>query len=137
MKLLTKELEDKFKEYPLDSQDKLGGDAKVIAKFFNPVGQGTWLITEGDIIRDDKGNIEDVEMFGFAYLGEIQNAELGYISLFELQSVKLPLGLTIERDLHFPSDITLSKACEEEFDYVPEHLQMNEELEEPDICDED
>lgn len=134
MKLLTKEIEDKFKEYPLGSQDGLGGAAKVIAKFFNPIGQGTWLITEGDIIRDEKGNIEDVEMFGFANLGEIEYAELGYISLSELQSVNLPFGLTIERDLYFPSDITLSDACEREFDYVPECLQMNEE---PDICDED
>lgn len=33
MKLITKELEKKFKKYPFYSQDGLGGDAKVIAKF--------------------------------------------------------------------------------------------------------
>lgn len=127
MKLLTKELKDKFKEYPLGSQDRLGGAAKVIAKFFNPTGHGTWLITEGDIIRDEKGNVEDVEMFGFAYLGEIENAELGYISLSELQSVKIPpFGLTIERDLYYPSNITLSEACKKEFNYVPDYLQVFE-----------
>lgn len=47
MKLITKELEKIFEKYPIGSQDGLGGNAKVIAKFFNPVGVGTWLITEG------------------------------------------------------------------------------------------
>ena len=97
MKLLTKELEKKFSEYPLDSQDGKIGDANVIAKFFNPCGSGTWLITEGDIIRDDKGNIEDVTMFGFVNLIGMDCAELGYVTLNELQSIQLPFGLTIER----------------------------------------
>lgn len=44
MKLLTKELEKIFEKYPIGSQEKLGGNAKVIAKFFNPIGAGTWLL---------------------------------------------------------------------------------------------
>ena len=36
MKLLTKDLEEKLKEYPLGSQDGKLGNSKVIAKFFNP-----------------------------------------------------------------------------------------------------
>ena len=120
MKLLTKELEKKFEEYPLYSQDGKMGDAKVIAKFFNPIGQGTWLITEGDIIRDEKGNIEDVEMFGFVNLIGMDCAELGAISLNELQNLKLPYGMGIERDLYFPKDINLRDACKREFGYVPE-----------------
>lgn len=131
MKLLTKELEKKFSEYPLDSQDGKIGDANVIAKFFNPCGSGTWLITEGDIIRDDKGNIEDVTMFGFVNLIGMDCAELGYVTLNELQSIQLPFGLTIERDLHFPEKITLREACEKEFGVVPEILrpEINETCE--------
>lgn len=120
MKLLTEELVKKFEEYPLYSQDGKMGNAKVIAKFFNPMGQGTWLITEGDIIRDEQGNIEDVEMFGFVNLVGMDYAELGYVSLNELQSVKLPFGLTIERDLYYPEDINLRDACQNEFGEVPE-----------------
>ena len=52
MKLLTKELEKKFEKYPLYSQDGKGLDAEVIAKFYNPYGHGTWLITEGDKQED-------------------------------------------------------------------------------------
>lgn len=119
MKLLTEELVKKFEEYPLYSQDGKNGDAKVIAKFFNPMGQGTWLITEGDIIRDEQGNIEDVEMFGFVNLVGMDCAELGYVSLNELQSVKLPFGMTIERDLYYTEDITMREACSREFGEVP------------------
>lgn len=119
MKLLTEELVQKFEEYPLYSQDGKSGDAKVIAKFFNPMGQGTWLITEGDIIRDEQGNIEDVEMFGFVNLVGMEYAELGYVSLNELQSIKLPFGMTIERDLYYPEDITMREACSREFGEVP------------------
>ena len=46
MKLITKELEKIFEKYPIGSQDGLSGKAKVIAKFFNPTGVGTWIITE-------------------------------------------------------------------------------------------
>lgn len=122
MKLLTEELKKKFEEYPLYSQEGKSGDAKVIAKFFNPMGQGTWLITEGDVIRDEQGNIEDVEMFGFVNLMGMEYAELGYVSLNELQSIKLPFGLTIERDLYYPKDITLRDACQQEFGEVPDIL---------------
>lgn len=121
MKLLTKELVKKCEEYPLYSQEGKSGDAKVIAKFFNPTGQGTWLITEGDVIRDEQGNIEDVEMFGFVNLVGMDCAELGYVSLNELQSIRLPLfGLTIERDLYYPEDINLRDACKKEFGEVPD-----------------
>jgi len=48
MKLMTKELEKEFEKYPLGSQDGLLGQAKVIAKFFNPMGVGTWFITEAE-----------------------------------------------------------------------------------------
>ncbi|MCD7723725.1 MAG: DUF2958 domain-containing protein [Clostridiales bacterium] len=122
MKLLTKELEKKFEQYPLYSQEGLGGQAKVIAKFFNPVGAGTWLITEGE----QRGN-GDWEMFGFCHLGSNDMAELGYVSLNELEAIYFPSsGLGIERDLYFPKDITLAEACKREFGYIPSYMQSAE-----------
>ena len=43
MKLLTKELEKRFAQ--VGSQENIK-DPIVIAKFFNPCGQATWLATE-------------------------------------------------------------------------------------------
>jgi len=48
MNLLTEEIKRKFKEYPLYSQDGKGMDSKVLVKYFNPCGRGTWLITEAE-----------------------------------------------------------------------------------------
>ncbi len=122
MKLLTKALEKKFEKYPLYSQDGKGGDAKVIAKFFSPVGAATWLITEGS--KEAEGTeYEDYTMFGFCNLGDNEMAELGYVSLNELQSIKLPYGLTIERDRYYDNlDINLRDACQQEFGFVPDIL---------------
>ena len=87
-----------FEKYPIGgSQDGLGGNAKVIAKFFNPVGVGTWLITEGNKLENG-----DYEMFGYCHLGDDEMAELGYIMLSQLEELKLPFGLHVERDMYMP-----------------------------------
>ena len=91
MKLMTKELEKTFSKYPIYSQDGKGLDSIVIVKYFNPCGLGTWLITEGEK-QDD-----DWFFFGYCHLFEW---EWGYVTLSELESLTLPFGLTIERDLH-------------------------------------
>jgi hypothetical protein len=89
MELMTQELETVFP--PLYSQeDKEPKDIKVIAKFFDPCGSWTWYATEYD----------PKERLFFGYVRGFEN-ELGYFSLDELSSVKGPLGLGIERDLHF------------------------------------
>ena len=87
-KLLTKEILSKVP--PLYSQDGKGENAIAYAKFFNPCGIGTWYMSE----YDPKQNLA----FGKAIL---QETELGYFSLTELEAVKLPFGLSIERDIHF------------------------------------
>lgn len=102
MKLITKELEKIFEKYPIGSQDGLGGSAKVIAKFFNPVGAGTWLITEAEKTEDG-----DYEMFGYCHLGDDEIPELGYVMLSQLENLKLPFGLKVERDLYMPKDCNL------------------------------
>ena len=77
-------------------------EKKIVCKFFNPVGSQTWLIAEGD---------EQVNggwlFFGYCDLG-FGSPEWGYVTLAELQSVKLPFGLGIERDIYFsPQTISL------------------------------
>ena len=126
MKLMTKELEKKFEKYPIGSQDGLGGKAKVIAKFFNPTGVGTWLITEAEKMENG-----DYEMFGYCHLGDDRMAEFGYVCLSELQNLKLPFGLTVERDLYMKEDINILDAIKENGFNPPSFLL--EESKEDDI----
>jgi len=70
-----------------------------VVKFFNPVGAGTWLITEMEADGDT--------LFGLADLG-FDSPELGSCSLAELTSVRLPFGLGIERDILFKGLYPLS-----------------------------
>lgn len=90
MKLLTKQLIDRFAK--VGSQENVK-DPIVICKFFNPCGASTWWITE----YDPKENL----FYGFANLGDPQNAEWGFVSMDELQNYKGQLGLGIERDKFF------------------------------------
>lgn len=122
MKLLTKELEKIFEKYPIGSQENLGGNAKVIAKFFNPVGTGTWLITEADKLENG-----DYEMYGYCNLGDDEMAEFGYVSLSELQDIKLPFGMTIERDLYMSKDINIVDAMKQNGFEPPSFLLEKEE----------
>ncbi|MDO5556592.1 MAG: DUF2958 domain-containing protein [Clostridia bacterium] len=128
MKLMTKDLENKIKKYPLGSQDGLGGQAKVIVKYFNPVGMGTWLIIEGN-----KRENNDYELFGYCNLGYEEYAELGYVMLSELENLNLPFGMKVERDLYLKEDITLKEALEQSGFKMPEHIN-NEKQEE---CEEE
>ena len=88
MKLITKAI---AKSLPaLGSTDGLGDAAVARVKFFSPVGSWSWYGVEY--------SPEDGTFFGLVFGHE---TELGYFSLSELESVKLPFGLGIERDLHF------------------------------------
>lgn len=124
MKLMTKELEKEFEKYPLGSQDGLLGQAKVIAKFFNPMGVGTWFITEAEKQEDG-----DYEMFGYCHLGDDELAEFGYVMLSELQAIKGPLGMGIERDLYLSKDCTVIEALKQTSMKVPDYLLKNVEEE--------
>lgn len=74
-------------------------DRVPILKLFNPAGAGTWLITGMDADGDTLFGLCDLDM-GFP--------ELGSVSLAEITSVRLPMGLAIERDLHFEGRIPIS-----------------------------
>ena len=94
MKLITKEIAAKL--------SKNIGDANVVMpylKLFSPVGAATWLISEYD---EETGNL-----FGLCDLG-MGFPELGSVSLHELESITLPMGLTIERYKFFEPSKTLA-----------------------------
>lgn len=88
MKLITKELEKRFAEIGDQSQVS---DPVIVAKFFNPCGSATWYATEYDA--------ENQICFG--YVTGMAFDEWGTFSIPELESIKLPLGLGIERDIYF------------------------------------
>ena len=103
MKLLTKSIRDRLLANG-KAQDSVRGteneiDFEPVVKLFNPCGGGTWLLTELDS--------EDPDIaFGLCDLG-MGCAELGSVRISELESIRLPFGLGIERDLHWTPKHTL------------------------------
>jgi len=88
MKLLTKAIRSKLPS--LGSTDRLPHDHVVVqAKFFTPDSSWSWFATEFD---------GDDTFFGLVVGFEV---EMGYYSLSELESVRGPWGLPIERDRWF------------------------------------
>ena len=83
MQLLPAEIREQLP--PLYSQEQVA-DPMVICKFFTPDSQWTWYVLEFDG--------EDI-CFGYIIGFE---AELGYFSLSELESVRGPWGLPLDSD---------------------------------------
>lgn len=94
MKLLTKEIIKKLPKLYATEDIELT-EKLVICKFFNPCGVGTWYAIEGQEVDED---------FIFFGLVDLHEKEFGYFSLNELQAIKLPFGLSIERDIHLSSE---------------------------------
>jgi len=90
--MLTKAIETKLAKFPFRSQEK-NPTPEIIVKFFQPWGAWTWYATEGQ--KNEEGKWE---FFG---LVEGFEKEWGYFNLEELQSVRGPAGLKIERDMYF------------------------------------
>ena len=65
-------------------------DPIAVLKYFTPDSSWTWYVIE----FDPEQNL----CFGLVIGHE---SELGYFSLEELESIRGPMGLPIERDLHF------------------------------------
>ncbi|WP_130893102.1 DUF2958 domain-containing protein [Paraprevotella xylaniphila] len=94
MKLITKQIEKQLVKYPIYSQQNKGEEVVAICKFFQPNGSYTWYVTEGD--KQEGGD--------WRFFGLVENSygrEFGYFTLKELESIRLPFGLTIERDIYF------------------------------------
>jgi len=88
MKLMTQAQKNKM----IKNHNNQDGtkDFKAVIKLFDPTGSGTWYLSE----LDPNTNIA----FGLCDMGY---AELGYVSLDELSTLKVKMGLGIERDLYF------------------------------------
>ena len=98
MKLLTAKIKAALP--PLYStEDTPCEDKQVVVKFFNPLGSQTWEIVEGSEEPDGEWLL-----FGKCDLG-FGGAEWGYVSLSELQAIKLPMGMGIERDICVNSEL--------------------------------
>ena len=87
MKLLTKKITEQAKE----QYDK-GSDMEqmVVAKYFNPIGNGTWYLM----------NLADDEDYAWGIV-DLFAVEMGSFSIKELEELQLPLGMKIERDRYF------------------------------------
>ena len=106
MKLLTKEQEHRLlAQGRCNAGRERSEDFKPIVKLFCPWGGATWLLSELDP--------EDTDIaFGLCDLG-MGCPELGTVRLSELDSVRGPGGLRIERDRWFRPAKTLSAYAEE------------------------
>jgi hypothetical protein len=91
MKLLTQALRAQLPKLYATEHIR-HADKMAVCKFFTPDSSWTWFVCEAGAGED-----EDI-LFGFVIGHE---AEWGYFSLAELESVRGPLGLPIERDLGF------------------------------------
>ena len=108
MKILTQDIRKRLlangaKQDPVrGTPDEI--DFLPVVKLFTPDAAATWLLTELDP--------EDPDIaFGLCDLG-MQCAELGSVRISELESIRGPLGLPVERDLHFEAQAGLSVYAE-------------------------
>lgn len=108
MKLITADILDKLRKTPLYTHEKTPKDKiPIIVKFFAPWSGWTWYVTEGCPIKKlPDGTYEvapasecDSWLF-FGYVEGLEN-EMGYFTLYELESITGPFGLKIERDMYF------------------------------------
>ena len=97
MQLMTKAIQGQLEK----NRELPAADRKVVVKYFTPDGAATWWISERDPHNPDL-------LFGLCDLG-MGFPELGYVSLQELESIELPFGLKIERDMYFTPDKTLKE----------------------------
>jgi len=110
MKLLTKaDMTKLIKNGVVNSKlrDTTGEtfDFRPVVKFFGG-GACTWLISEVDPTNQDIA-------FGLCDLGH-GSPEMGYVSIKELSEIKFPpFGLSIERDMHFTADKTLTEYADD------------------------
>jgi len=105
---MTKEIERELEKCPICSKDGQGDNAKVVVKYFNPCGPGTWLITEGEKQSDG-----DWLLYGLCH---IYGWGWGYVRLSELEEIRLPFSLKIERDLYSSGTVGELKSASKQVD---------------------
>jgi hypothetical protein len=81
------------------------GDYPPVVKLFTPDAGCTWLLNEID--PEDRDTA-----FGLCDLG-FGCPEVGSVSISEIISVKGPMGMKVERDIHFKGEAPLSVYADE------------------------
>lgn len=71
---------------PIDAPDK-----QIVEHYF--VGACDWFVAEVDVSTG--------LAFAFCCLGDPANAEWGYVSLVELESIRVEPGFVVDRDMHW------------------------------------
>jgi hypothetical protein len=100
-KLLPKEIREQLPA--LYNNEAIGLLALAQVKFFTPDSNWTWYASEGSPVDEDDYCDTDKEKVSFLLFGLVVGfeMELGYFDLGELEEVRGPLNLPIERDLYF------------------------------------
>jgi hypothetical protein len=97
MKLFTKDINQK-----LFAQYRIGSDLnkqKVVAKIFNPYGEGRWYLLNSDPNDPDY-------LWAIVQIGD--NVEIGSVSRSELERARIkPFGLPLERDTYFSDRVAI------------------------------
>ncbi len=115
MELLTKDIRKKLpKLYSQEEKDPK--DVKIVVKFFCPWNQWTWYATEANAVLEDGTEVEashngqgkEVDVIFFGYVKGLEN-ELGNFSLKEMEAIRGPGGLALERDLYYGENHTLAE----------------------------
>jgi hypothetical protein len=101
MQLITDTIREQLVANGRASIEDPGFDPKPVVKLFTPDAGATWLISECDPQEPDI-------LYGLCDLG-LSEAQLGAVSLAELEALRGPLGLPIERDLYFEAEYPLSR----------------------------
>lgn len=89
----------------LTNSGKDESDFEPVVKLFCPWGAATWLLSELDPEDNDIA-------FGLCDLG-MGCPELGSVRISEIEELKGPMGLRIERDIHFKANKTLVAYADE------------------------
>ena len=87
MKLMTKAIQEQAEKQYDEGSDM---EQKVVAKYFDPMGSWKWFLMNKK--KDDS------YCWGIVKGHEV---EMGSFSIDELENIKLPFGLGIERDTMF------------------------------------
>jgi len=109
MKLMTSEIQAQLIANDLKVIETGESPDAIVVKYFNPTGAGSWYIVsatpvdgEGEPCHDDLSKLADWHMFGYCDLSQGPYcAELGYVMLSDIESIKDICMLPAERDLAF------------------------------------
>ena len=93
MQLLTEKIK---KRIPALYSRESDTDMRFVCKFFDPCGSWTWYVLEGEELENG-----DWRLYG---LVDGLEKEWGYFMLSDLEKVRGPLGLGIERDVYFENE---------------------------------